>query len=411
MEQGIKKPEVSVALIIVTGAPAAGKSTWVKTVAKPGDIRFDGDHLTNTLTGKTAGKHSHDKQEKKISHAARQAGIREALKASRSRDVYIIHTNLNTDTLRPYRRYNPRIVIIDPGEELTLERCTKERPYYRKKQVEDWYANRHKWPKNAEVITDFTPDEAAEATPIKEGEATLHVVIGPPAAGKTTYVAEHAKPGDVRIDLDHLASTLAGVDVDNHEHEAHILTIAKAARQAAIDAAMKQDCTVWLIHTKPTPKQLDEYQAQGATIHEINPGKDIVMKRCKTERPKGALFAAAKWYDNKPKDMKSTHERGYGHQHQKQRRKLMAQLKDGTPCPECGKPMYKTAAKNFDGAALEADHGPGSALKYAENKQTTKATRLLHRTCNRSGGAWDRPRPTHTGVKLDKPKADGFVWA
>ncbi|WP_319803318.1 AAA family ATPase [Corynebacterium aurimucosum] len=119
---------------------------------------------------------------------------------------------------------------------------------------------------------------------------TLIVVTGPPAAGKTTYVAEHAKPGDVRIDLDHFANTLAGEDQGNHEHETHILTIAKAA----IDAATKQDCTVWLIHTKPTPKQLDDYEAQGAVIHEIDPGKDVVMKCCKAERPKGSLFAAAK---------------------------------------------------------------------------------------------------------------------
>lgn len=395
------------ALIIVTGAPASGKSTWVRTVAKPGDIRFDGDHLTNTITGKTAGKHNHDKQEKKISHAARQAGIREALKASRSRDVYIIHSNLTADTLRPYRPYNPRIVIIDPGKDITLERCAKERPFYRRKQVEDWYANRHKWPRNAEIITDFTPGEDTETTPSTTGKATLHVVTGPPAAGKTTYVAQHAKPGDVRIDLDHLANTLAGESVDNHEHAAHVLAVAKAARQAAIDAAMKQDCTVWLIHTKPTPKQLNDYEALGATIHEIDPGKDVVMKRCKAERPKGSLFAAAKWYDKQAK--KSTHERGYGHQHQQQRRKLMAQLKDGTPCPECGKPMFKTAAKNFDGAALEADHGPGSALKYAQDKQRTKATRLLHRTCNRSGGAWDKPRPNKTTDS--KPAGQGFIWA
>ena len=399
---------MGVALIIVTGAPAAGKSTWVRTVANPGDIRFDGDHLTNTLTGKTAGKHNHDKQEKKISHAARQAGIREALKASRSRDVYIIHSNLNSDTLRPYRPYNPRIVIIDPGKDITLERCTKERPFYRRKQVEDWYANRSKWPKGAEVITDFTPGEDREVMPIKEGEATLHVVTGPPAAGKTTYVAEHAKPGDIRIDLDHLANTLAGEDQDNHEHAAHILTVAKAARQAAIDAAIKQDCDVWLIHTKPTHKQLNEYQAQGATIHTIDPGKDTVMKRCKQERPKGSLIAAAKWYDTQGKGKKSTHERGYGHQHQKQRRRLLAQLKDGTPCPECGKPMYKTATKNFDGAALEADHGPGSALKYAQDKQRTKAIRLLHRTCNRSVGAWDRPKKKPTGGETTGQR---FVWA
>ena len=244
---------------------------------------------------------------------------------------------------------------------------------------------------------------------MREETVALIVVTGPPAAGKTTYVAEHAKPGDIRIDLDHLANTLAGEDQDNHEHAAHILTVAKAARQAAIDAAIKQDCDVWLIHTKPTTKQLDNYRDLGATIHVVDPGKDVVMKRCKRERPKGALFAAAKWYDNKPTAKKSTHERGYGHQHQRQRRKLMAQLKDGSPCPECGKPMYKTADKNFDGAALEADHGPGSALKYAQDKQRTKATRLLHRTCNRSGGAWDRPRSAKpTGGETT---GQGFIWA
>lgn len=121
----------------------------------------------------------------------------------------------------------------------------------------------------------------------------LIIVTGPPAAGKTTYVAEHAKPGDIRIDLDHIANTLAGESVDNHEHAPHIFAVAKAARQAAIDAAIKQDRDVWLIHTKPTAKQLDDYQALGATVHEIDPGKDVVMKRCKQERPKGSLIAAA----------------------------------------------------------------------------------------------------------------------
>lgn len=412
LTQGIKKKgEVNVALIIVTGAPAAGKSTWVKTVAKPGDIRFDGDHLTNTLTGKTAGKHNHDKQEKKISYAARQAGIREALKASRTRDVYIIHSNLNTDTLRPYRPYNPHIVIIDPGEELTLERCTKERPYYRKKQVEDWYANRSKWPKGAEVITDFTPGEDTETTPTQKGKATLHVVTGPPAAGKTTYVAEHAKPGDVRIDLDHLANTLAGTDVDNHEHAAHILTIAKAARQAAIDAAMKQDCAVWLIHTKPTPKQLDSYRDLGATTHKIDPGKDVVMKRCKTQRPKSSLIAAAKWYDTTAthrhlatrKKKPNFRERGYSyHDHELPRKRLLIALKDGTPCWWCGLPMHKDKAKNWDGKGLAADHSNPHGAKNGE-----KPDRLLHNRCNsqRQDGRYDKRRPALTGKHPSEPLA------
>lgn len=121
------------------------------------------------------------------------------------------------------------------------------------------------------------------------------------------------------------------------------------------------------------------------------------------------LQVAAAWYDKQDKASKTTTQRGYGHTHQKQRRRLLAQHTDGAPCPECGRPMFKDADKNFDGAALEADHGPGSALKYAGNKKATKATRLLHRTCNRAGGAWDRPRP----VKKQEPasKGDGFVWA
>ena len=392
------------ALIIVTGAPAAGKSTWVKTVAKPGDIRFDGDHLTNTLTGKTAGKHNHDKQEKKISHAARQAGIREALKSSRSRDVYIIHSNLNSDTLRPYRPYNPRIVIIDPGKDITLERCTKERPFYRRKQVEDWYANRSKWPRNAEIITDFTPGEDTEVMPTKEGEATLHVVTGPPAAGKTTYVAEHAKPGDIRIDLDHLANTLSGEDQDNHEHAAHILTVAKAARQAAIDDAIKQDATVWLIHTKPTPKQLNEYQTQGAVIHTIDPGKDVVMKRCKQERPKGSLIAAAKWYDErKSKPKKNARQRGYTHHaHDVPRKRLLLAMRDGELCWWCGLPMHKDKRKNWDGQALAADHSNAHGARNGEQPD-----RLLHSRCNsqRQDGRYDARRPALTGKHPSEPLA------
>ena len=235
------------------------------------------------------------------------------------------------------------------------------------------------------------------------------VVAGPPAAGKTTHVREHAQPGDVIIDFDHIANALSGQDVENHEHASHIATIAKAARQAAIDTAIKQDCTVWLIHAIPGEKKRAEYRSRGAKVITIDPGKDVVMKRIKTERPPRMAKVAAAWYDKQVKAAKTTTQRGYGHTHQKQRRKLLAQHKDGAPCPECGKPMYKTAAKNFDGAALEADHGPGNALKYADNKQATKATRLLHRTCNRSGGAWDKPRPARP-VPKGQTKPGGFIW-
>lgn len=238
----------------------------------------------------------------------------------------------------------------------------------------------------------------------------IHIITGPPASGKTTYVHQHRKPGDVTIDYDELANALGGLAPANHQHDQHIKTITQAARKAAIDAALKHTNghDTWIIHSIPSPATLESYRARGAEIHTIDPGKDVVMKRCKKHRPPHMLKIAANWYNKQARGTETTTKRGYGHSHQKQRRVMLAQLVDGSPCEECGRPMFKNASKNFDGAALEADHGPGSALKYAVDKQRVRATRLLHRTCNRRGGAWDRPKKPQFKASNSEPPA--IAW-
>ena len=166
---------------------------------------------------------------------------------------------------------------------------------------------------------------------------------------------------------------------------------------------MKQDCDVWLIHTKPTPNQLDNYRAMGATIHEIDPGKDVVMKRCKAERPKGSLIAAAKWYDTQTKPKKNARERGYTHHgHDLPRKRLLIALKDGTPCWWCGLPMHKDKQPNWDGWALAADHSNPHGAKNGEQPD-----RLLHGRCNsqRQDGRYDARRPALTGKHPSEPLA------
>lgn len=381
-------------LIVVTGAPAAGKSTWVNTVAKAGDIRFDSDAMTRLLTGKEPGKHHHDSARKKVSQAARQAGIDAALPLAATHDVYVIHSNLDKQLEAKYRRFGARFVIIDPGEEVNLARCKAGRPGYKQRLVAAWYKRKHEWPAGAEIIRDFEPKltehQDEEETASLHGDGLLHVVIGPPAAGKSTFVKRRSKPGDIVIDFDLIANALSGQASDNHAHEQMTKTVAKAARKAALDKALAKGATVWMIHSSPSASTLAEYEARPNTeVHVVDPGKSVVMSRCKAERPSTMVKVAAAWYDEhakqaKPARPKTTTEKGLGWEHQKNRDRLMAVHADGSPCWWCGKPMYREAARNHDGMPLAADHG------HARHYGGAKANQLLHFTCNSSRQQGDR---------------------
>lgn len=236
--------------------------------------------------------------------------------------------------------------------------------------------------------------------------ANVTIVTGPPAAGKTTHIRQHAKPGDVIIDFDHLANALSGQDEDNHDHPAHIQTVTKAARQAALEAAIKTSARTWLIHAMPSEKQQANYSARGAEIITIDPGKTIVMKRIKAERPARMAKAAGQWYSSqgKPAARKKTRqERGYDRRHEKQRERLMRQMVDGSPCPHCGKPRFKDPGRNFDGAPLEANHSDPLA-NYADKRAAPLADELLHRFCNRSLGDYSRQSASPASAP------GGFDW-
>lgn len=80
-----------------------------------------------------------------------------------------------------------------------------------------------------------------------------------------------------------------------------------------------------------------------------------------------------------PAPKKTTTARGYGHNHQTTRGRLINRHIDGTKCWWCGRPMFKDPAKNWDGKALHAHHPDGQPTK-------TTARQLLHDTCNKQCG-------------------------
>lgn len=126
----------------------------------------------------------------------------------------------------------------------------------------------------------------------------LVVVIGPPCAGKTTWVAEHAVARDIVIDFDVLAVALAGPGAHSHRHHRVLKQVAWAARRAALREALKHtgSTTVYLVHTHPNAADLAAYRREGATIVIVDPGRELVLRRCRELRPPGHLAAAHRWY-------------------------------------------------------------------------------------------------------------------
>lgn len=129
--------------------------------------------------------------------------------------------------------------------------------------------------------------------------ARVVVVIGPPAAGKSYYVREHAALNDVVIDLDTIARAFMPVPPDStHTYPEHIRDVAIGARKAAIDRATHRayGCTVWLIHALPHPNTMAEYLAFKYQVVTIDPGRAIVQQRALAERPAIMRPIVDRWY-------------------------------------------------------------------------------------------------------------------
>lgn len=122
----------------------------------------------------------------------------------------------------------------------------------------------------------------------------LHIITGAPCSGKTTYANAHKGPGDIVIDLDALTAALGG---EYHGKHDAIREIAKAARDAAIDAAVSKGVDAWVVHAMPTGEHMRFYRAHGATFHDLDPGIETCKRRARAaQRPSWAVAAIDSWY-------------------------------------------------------------------------------------------------------------------
>ncbi|MGW4050807.1 hypothetical protein ACWENA_08235 [Streptomyces sp. NPDC004779] len=133
-------------LYVVTGPPAAGKSSWIQARATARDIVIDLDLIAVALTGPGAPRWNHDPVVQRVAQKARYAAIDEACQHLDKVDVYLIHTMPNAKAMARYKRLNAEFVAVDPGREIVMARIDAMRSPEMRRVATRWYSQRKKLP-------------------------------------------------------------------------------------------------------------------------------------------------------------------------------------------------------------------------------------------------------------------------
>lgn len=125
----------------------------------------------------------------------------------------------------------------------------------------------------------------------------LYVITGPPCSGKSTWIRERAKPGDVVVDLDRIALAITSEGTPHHDYPKHIRTMAVALRRQLVQMALRASKQVdaYVINSKPTTRARAEYYRAGATFIHLDEPLGTLIERAKQERPPWVMQALLHW--------------------------------------------------------------------------------------------------------------------
>ncbi|MGW3427504.1 hypothetical protein ACWDHW_06045 [Streptomyces melanosporofaciens] len=131
-------------LYVVTGPPGAGKSSWIRAHAKAQDIVIDLDLMALAMAGPGAVHHAHGDVLLKVTHRARFAALNEAYQHLDTTDVYVIHTQPSPKALAKYKRLKAKVITVDPGRDVVMQRVKAMRQPGMERVVTRWYNHRPK---------------------------------------------------------------------------------------------------------------------------------------------------------------------------------------------------------------------------------------------------------------------------
>lgn len=129
----------------------------------------------------------------------------------------------------------------------------------------------------------------------------ITVVVGPPCAGKSTYVKTHAAPDDIVVDFNRLTVAFGATSL--HDPPEPIKAVSRMARAAAVNTVLSgiADADAWIIHSAPKPTWLLRYRAADAKFVTLDPGETVCLDRAGSDkRPEWTDAAIRRWYANPP---------------------------------------------------------------------------------------------------------------
>lgn len=134
---------------LIIGAPCAGKTTYARQNRKQGDPLIDFDRLVEA-TGGTAHAQGQD-DIRRVAEAMRKAGQGRGFADDIDADVWAIHTRPSNAALADMAERGIRIICLDPGKDICLERAEKEaRSKSSIEAIKAWYENPPVLPAGAE---------------------------------------------------------------------------------------------------------------------------------------------------------------------------------------------------------------------------------------------------------------------
>jgi hypothetical protein len=124
---------------VIMGPPASGKSTYVNEHANRGDIVIDLDLLARAL-GVGVDDHNYPHHVRHVAIGARTEAIHRATRLREDITVWLIHAMPTAEQVAEYTTAGHELVLIDPGPDVVLERCTRLRPREALDIARHWYA-------------------------------------------------------------------------------------------------------------------------------------------------------------------------------------------------------------------------------------------------------------------------------